>query len=84
MALSAKGTRQFLRTHCTTAKQMELALATSVAGQRVVAGRILIGDQFVSDPHGALRRRLQDMDGLVVEGETRRSRSWPRSTACLS
>ena len=38
-------------------------------GQRVVAGRILTGDQFVSDPDGALRRRLQALDGSVVEME---------------
>ena len=48
---------------------VELALATPVAGQRVVAGRILTGDQFVSDPDAALRRRLLDLDGSVVEME---------------
>ena len=34
---------------------VNLALATPVAGQRVVTGRILTGDQFVSDPDDALR-----------------------------
>ena len=48
---------------------VELALATPVDGQRVVAGRILTGDQFVSAPDDALRRRLQDLDGFVVEME---------------
>ena len=47
----------------------ELALATPVAGQRVVAGRILTGDQFVSDPDISLRRRLSELDGSVVEME---------------
>ena len=50
-------------------KLAELALATPVAGQRVVAGRILTGDQFVSDPDAALRRRLKDLEGSVVEME---------------
>lgn len=48
---------------------VELALATQVDGQRVVAGRILTGDQFVSDPDDALRRRLSELDGSVVEME---------------
>ena len=34
---------------------VNLALATPLAGQRVVTGRILTGDQFVSDPDDALR-----------------------------
>ena len=48
---------------------VELALATPVAGQRVVAGRILTGDQFISAPDAALRRRLVELDGSVVEME---------------
>ena len=48
---------------------VELALATPVAGQRVVAGRILTGDQFVSDPEATLRGRLSELDGSVVEME---------------
>ena len=48
---------------------VESALATPVAGQRVVAGRILTADQFVSDPDAALRGRLSELDGSVVEME---------------
>ena len=48
---------------------MDLALATPVDGQRVVAGRILTGDQFVSDPDAALRDRLSELEGSVVEME---------------
>ena len=48
---------------------VEMALATPVAGRRVVAGRILTGDQFVSDPEPAVRRRLRELDGDVVEME---------------
>ena len=48
---------------------VELALATPVAGRRVVAGRILTGDQFVSGPDPALRRRLRELGGAVVEME---------------
>ena len=50
-------------------KLIELALATPVAGQRVVAGRILTGDQFIKDPDPALRERLRTLDGSVVEME---------------
>ena len=35
----------------------------------MVAGRILTGDQFVSDPDAALRERLSGLDGSVVEME---------------
>ena len=48
---------------------VELALATPLTGQRVVAGRILTGDQFISDPDDAVRRRLSGLDGSVVEME---------------
>ena len=48
---------------------VELALATPVAGQRVVAGRILTGDQFISAPDTAQRRRLASLQGDVVEME---------------
>lgn len=48
---------------------VELALAVPVAGRRVVAGRILTGDQFISDPDAALRARLRGLDGAVVEME---------------
>ena len=48
---------------------VELALSTPVAGQRVVAGRILTGDQFISDPDAALRERLTELEGSVVEME---------------
>lgn len=48
---------------------VDLARATPVAGQRVVTGRVLTGDQFISDSNTALRCRLQDLDGSVVEME---------------
>lgn len=48
---------------------VDLALATPVDGQRVVPGRILTGDQFVSDPDAALRERLSGLEGSVVEME---------------
>ncbi len=48
---------------------VDLALATPLTGQRVVAGRILTGDQFVSDPDAALRERLSGLEGSVVEME---------------
>ena len=48
---------------------VELALATPVAGQRVVAGRVLTGDQFISDPDEAMRQRYRGLDGSVVEME---------------
>ena len=48
---------------------VKLALATPVNGQRVIAGRILTGDQFVSYHDWSLRRRLEEFDGSVVEME---------------
>ena len=48
---------------------MELALATPVAGQRVVAGRILTGDQFITADDAAQQRRLRSLEGDVVEME---------------
>ena len=46
-----------------------LALATPVAGQRVVAGRILTGDQFITAADAAQQRRLRSLEGDVVEME---------------
>jgi 5'-methylthioadenosine/S-adenosylhomocysteine nucleosidase len=46
-----------------------LALATPVAGQRVVAGRILTGDQFITAADAAQHRRLRSLEGDVVEME---------------
>ena len=48
---------------------MALALATPVAGQRVVAGRILTGDQFITAADAAQHRRLRSLEGDVVEME---------------
>jgi 5'-methylthioadenosine/S-adenosylhomocysteine nucleosidase len=48
---------------------VELALATPVAGQRVVAGRILSGDQFITAADATRMERLQSLDGAAVEME---------------
>jgi len=48
---------------------VKLALATPVRGQRVLSGRILTGDQFVSAPDKELRKRLEGFEGSVVEME---------------
>lgn len=48
---------------------VNLALATPVTGQRVVVGRVLTGDRFVSDPDVALLQLFQEFDGSVVEME---------------
>ncbi len=50
-------------------KLVALALATPVPGQRVVAGRILTGDQFIQDPAPTQRDRLRALGGIVVEME---------------
>jgi 5'-methylthioadenosine/S-adenosylhomocysteine nucleosidase len=46
-----------------------LALATAVPGQRVVAGRILTGDQFIAAGDAGGQRRLRSLDGTAVEME---------------
>ena len=48
---------------------IELALATPVPGQRVVAGRILTGDQFITAADAARMERLRSLDGDAVEME---------------
>ena len=48
---------------------VELALATPVPGQRVVAGRILTGDQFITATDAARMERLRTLDGTAVEME---------------
>ena len=48
---------------------VELALATPVPGQRVVAGRILTGDQFITAADAARMERLHSLDGDAVEME---------------
>ena len=48
---------------------VELALATAVPGQRVVAGRILTGDQFITATDAARMERLRSLDGDAVEME---------------
>lgn len=50
-------------------KLLALALATPLAGQRVVAGRILTGDQFIAAADAAAQRRLRSLQGDVVEME---------------
>ena len=50
-------------------KLLALALAVPLAGQRVVAGRILTGDQFISANDAARQRRLRSLQGDVVEME---------------
>ena len=50
-------------------KLIELALATPVPGQRVVAGRILTGDQFITATDAARQRRLRSLEGDAVEME---------------
>ncbi len=50
-------------------KLIELALATPVPGQRVVAGRILTGDQFITAADAARQERLRGLQGIVVEME---------------
>ena len=46
-----------------------LAMATEVPGQRVVAGRILTGDQFVAATAASRQERLRSLNGTVVEME---------------
>ena len=46
---------------------VKLALATPVPGQRVVAGRILTGDQFITAADAARRKRLRSLQGTAVE-----------------
>ena len=48
---------------------VELALATPVPGQRVVAGRILTGDQFITAADAARQERLHSLNGDAVEME---------------
>ena len=48
---------------------VKLALRVPVKGQRVVAGRILTGDQFVNGSNESLRCRLRDLEGSVIEME---------------
>ena len=48
---------------------VELALATPVPGQRVVSGRILTGDQFVTAADAAQQQRLRSLHGDAVEME---------------
>lgn len=48
---------------------LALALATRLAGQQVVAGRILTGDQFIAAADAAQQRRLRSLQGDVVEME---------------
>lgn len=48
---------------------VELALATPVPGQQVVAGRILTGDQFITAADAARMARLHSLDGAAVEME---------------
>ena len=48
---------------------VELALATPVPGQRVLAGRILTGDQFITATDAARMERLRSLQGTVVEME---------------
>ena len=50
-------------------KLMALALATPLAGNRVVEGRILTGDQFITATDAARHRRLRSLGGDVVEME---------------
>ena len=50
-------------------KLLALALAVPLAGRRVVAGRILTGDQFISARDPAGQRRLRSLQGDVVEME---------------
>ena len=50
-------------------KLVELALATPVPGQRVVAGRILSGDQFITATDAARQKRLRSLEGDAVEME---------------
>lgn len=46
-----------------------LATATPVPGQRVVAGRILTGDQFIAAAAAVRQERLRSLSGAVVEME---------------
>ena len=48
---------------------VELALATPVPGQRVVAGRILTGDQFITASDATRMKRLRSLHGSAVEME---------------
>lgn len=48
---------------------VELALATPVPGQQVVAGRILTGDQFITAADAARMERLHSLEGAAVEME---------------
>ena len=48
---------------------VELALATPVPGQQVVAGRILTGDQFITAADAARMERLHSLEGDAVEME---------------
>ena len=48
---------------------VELALTTPVPGQRVVAGRILTGDQFITAADAARMERLRSLAGAAVEME---------------
>ena len=50
-------------------KLIELALATPVPGQRVVPGRILTGDQFITAADAARQERLRSLSGDAVEME---------------
>ena len=50
-------------------KLVELALATPVPGQQVVAGRILTGDQFITAADAARMERLHSLAGAAVEME---------------
>ena len=45
------------------ARLVELALATPVPGQQVVAGRILTGDQFITAADAARQERLRSLHG---------------------
>ena len=48
---------------------VELALATPVPDQQVIAGRILSGDQFVTAADASRMERLQSLAGAAVEME---------------
>ena len=50
-------------------KLVELALATTIEGQRIVPGRILTGDQLIVAPNAEENKRLSFLQGDVVEME---------------